>query len=92
MINYGVKIGFNSDDPAVFNTSLTWQLRIAAGKIGLRTENILQTVHDSLNAAFLNEDEKGSIRKVLEDFDKRNTSKQLLNLQSNTIERIFEYK
>lgn len=92
MQNYGLKIGFNSDDPAVFNTSLTWQLRIAVGKMGIKIENILQTVHDSVNASFLNEDEKVSIRKILEDFEKRNIDETMLNLNTDTIERIFEFK
>mmetsp|Transcript_14340 Transcript_14340/g.16985 ORF Transcript_14340/g.16985 Transcript_14340/m.16985 type:complete len:104 (-) Transcript_14340:194-505(-) len=89
MINHGMMVGFNSDDPAVFNTSLTWQLRIAVGKIGIDTESILKTVHDSINASFLNEDEKCSLRKALGEFSKGNYN-TLLKIQDDNAERIFK--
>lgn len=88
MIDYGMKVGFNSDDPAVFNTSLTWQLRIAVGKIGIDTKRILETVHDSINAAFLSEDEKIHLRNALGEFSEGNCD-TLLKLQDNFAERII---
>jgi len=72
----------------VFNTSLTWQLRIAVRKIGIDTESILKTVYDSINASFLSEDEKGSLRKALGEFSKGNYD-TLSKLQDNHAERIF---
>jgi len=65
MIANGMKVGFNSDDPAVFNTSLTWQYRIALREMGLTKQCILGTIHDSLRASFLKEDEKVLIKKKL---------------------------
>jgi len=88
MMNHGMMVGFNSDDPAVFNTSLTWQLRIAVRKIGINTESILKTVHDSINASFLSEDEKVSLRKALGEFSKGDYD-TLSKSQDNHAERIF---
>jgi adenosine deaminase len=105
MIRSGMKVGFNSDDPAgknmthvshhrflfpppwihttqhspyllfslfivwsVFDTSLTWQLRVALGKMGLSKKCLLQAAHNSIDAAFLNPEEKDVLRRRLIDF------------------------
>ena len=68
MIRHGMNVGFNSDDPSVFNTSLTWQLRIVLGKMGLSRKVLLRSFTNSLNAAFLTEDEKYELHRVMDDF------------------------
>lgn len=68
MFRYGLNIGLNSDDPAVFDTSCTWQYRIAAGKMGLTKECILKTVRNSINSAFLSEKEKEDLRLHLDQY------------------------
>lgn len=55
MMNNGIGISFNSDDPAVFNTSLTWQLRIASAKMGLDRDIIWNILLRSVDATFLSE-------------------------------------
>lgn len=66
MFRYGLNIGLNSDDPSVFDTSCTWQYRIATGKMGFTKECILKTIHNSINAAFLNDEEKEDLRSQLD--------------------------
>jgi adenosine deaminase len=71
MLRYGLNLGFNSDDPAVFDTSLTWQYRIAVGKMGLTKRCILKTLQCSINSAFIDDEEKAILRShVAEYLDK----------------------
>jgi len=62
MLRHGLNVGFNSDDPAVFDTSLTWQYRVAVGKMGLTKKCILKSLENSVNSAFLSNEEKASLR------------------------------
>jgi adenosine deaminase len=55
---WGISQSLNSDDPAVFNTSLTWQYRIAMKKMGWPEDYILRMTEDAIQAAFISEDEK----------------------------------
>lgn len=64
----GVSMSLSSDDPAVFNTSLTWQYRIALKKMRWDKEDILEMLEDAINATFLPEDKKASLRKAIRDF------------------------
>jgi len=89
MIKSGMKVGLNSDDPAVFNTSLTWQYRIAIKNMGLTKECILQTIQDSINAAFLSEDEKTLLKKRLQEFEKASVDSFQAILKDDYIERIL---
>ncbi|GFH59898.1 adenosine deaminase [Chaetoceros tenuissimus] len=68
MLRYGLNCGFNSDDPAVFATSLTWQYRIAIGKIGLTKHCIVKALQHSINSAFIDDDTKAALRTRVEDF------------------------
>lgn len=70
MIKNGLKVGFNSDDPAVFNTSLTWQLRIAVGKMGLSRKCISDSMIHAIDASFIREDEKEILRSKIAQFVK----------------------
>ena len=49
----------------VFDTSLTWQYRIAMGKMGLSREAICECLRRSIAAAYVDEDEKLSMRKIV---------------------------
>jgi adenosine deaminase len=64
---YGISMSLNSDDPAVFNTSLTWQYRIALKKMGWDKSEILKTIENSVNAAFLPPEEKEKLRTKIRD-------------------------
>jgi len=61
-------VGLNSDDPAVFNTSLTWQLRIAIGKMGLSQRCIIDSMLHSIDASFIGENEKYLLRTKIEKY------------------------
>ena len=66
MIRQNVPVSLNSDDPSVFDTSLTWQWRIALGKMGLSLEEVKQTTHDAIHAAFISDEEKVRLHKLVE--------------------------
>jgi len=68
MIQNNMLVGFNSDDPSVFDTSLTWQLRIALGKMNLSIETIIKSLDDSINASFICNNDKDLLRKRLNDY------------------------
>ncbi len=52
----------------VFDTSLTWQFRIAIGKMGLSKNYVCKSVYDSINAAYISDEEKASLRKLVDDY------------------------
>jgi adenosine deaminase len=62
----GVKVSLSSDDPAVFNTSLTWQWRIAMKKMGWKESDVLEILDDSIEASFAPESQKEKIRQELQ--------------------------
>mmetsp|Transcript_10626 Transcript_10626/g.13454 ORF Transcript_10626/g.13454 Transcript_10626/m.13454 type:complete len:442 (-) Transcript_10626:218-1543(-) len=68
MINHGLSVGFNSDDPAVFDTSLTWQLRIALGKMGLEKSSVSRSLYNSIEAAYINEEEKRTLKDLIDNY------------------------
>lgn len=69
MLDHGMNVGLNSDDPAVFDTSLTWQFRIAVLKMGLKNEQLIHMTKNCLEAAFLCNEEKIVHRKAIEKFE-----------------------
>jgi adenosine deaminase len=68
MIDHGLSVGLNSDDPAVFDTSLTFQYRVASSKMKLEYKDLALSVWHSIDAAFLKEDEKEKLREKLRSF------------------------
>lgn len=68
MMRYGLNVGLNSDDPAVFDTSLTWQYRIAVGKMGLTKKCILRSLEYSIHSAFLDQEGKAMLRTRIKDY------------------------
>ena len=68
----GLKMSISSDDPAVFNTSLTWQYRIALKKIGLEVDEIMSILEDTISATFLPENEKQRLRQIVKDYNAKN--------------------
>jgi adenosine deaminase len=72
MLQHGISISFNSDDPAVFNTSLSWQYRTVIGKMMLRKEVLLDSVKAAIDAAFCVQEHKLALRKVVQNFETRN--------------------
>ena len=78
MMMNGLNVGLNSDDPAVFDTSLTFQYRIAATKMKLSYTDLVQSVRNSIDASFACEDVKEELREQLTLFSKQH--EQLLEL------------
>ena len=68
MMKHGVSISLNSDDPAVFHTSLSWQYRIALAKMGLSQDEVMKTNMHAIDASFAHEKEKEAIRNILRPF------------------------
>lgn len=60
-----VSLSLSSDDPAVFNTSLTWQYRIALKKMGWGESDIMNMLQDAVDAAFLKEQGKEELRRKI---------------------------
>ena len=68
MMEHGISAGLNSDDPAVFDTSLTWQLRIALAKINLPKSAVLKTLSNSIDAAFCDDEQKQKLHNLLQPY------------------------
>ena len=63
--DYGIPVSLSSDDPAVFNTSLTWQYRIALKKMGFQKHDIFEMLERAIDATFQDEGSKDELRKKL---------------------------
>lgn len=68
LIKNGLHVGINSDDPAVFDTSLTFQYRIAAKKMKLRYADLVQTVQNAIDASFADASIKEELQQELTRF------------------------
>lgn len=77
MLENNLSLGFNSDDPAVFNTSLTCQMRIGLGQMKLSKLQIVRSVHESINAAFCTDAMKESLRQQVDAFVRDGTKTDL---------------
>jgi adenosine deaminase len=62
---YGIPVSLSSDDPAVFNTSLTWQYRIALKKMGFQKADIFEMLQRAIDASFLDDSGKDHLREQL---------------------------
>jgi adenosine deaminase len=65
LLRNGISVGLNSDDPAVFDTSLTSQLRIGALKMKLNKAELVKTIQNSIEASFAPDDTKVMLKKML---------------------------
>lgn len=84
----GLKMSISSDDPAVFNTSLTWQYRIALKKMRLEVEDIMSILDDTISATFLPEEEQQKLRQIVQDYInnvKNNQKTSLVNGAQNLV-------
>jgi adenosine deaminase len=66
----GIKLSLNSDDPAVFNTDLSWQYRIAIKKMGWTTDDIVQVLFDTVDAAFVPDDVKRKLKDTIRSYQR----------------------
>lgn len=77
MLQHNISFSFSSDDPAVFHTSLTWQYRIAIIKMGFTKQQLIQTILNSINAAFCSTKEKDKLRTMIYNFVQNNTNNDI---------------
>lgn len=68
MKNTGISFSLNSDDPAVFHTSLAWQYRLALMKMEFTREDLVNCNLSAVEAAFCSEGEKQRLRAELVQF------------------------
>ena len=69
MIEHGIPVTFNSDDPAVFNTSLSWQYRTVVAKMKQSKDVLLASIRQGIDAAFCSEDQKQTLYKMIDAFE-----------------------
>ncbi len=65
---HGISLSLSSDDPAVFNTSLTWQYRIALKKMGWQKDEIIQMLEEAIQACFLDDEGKDNLRMQVQEW------------------------
>lgn len=70
MLKHGIPFSLNSDDPAVFHTSLSWQYQIALAKMDLTREDIVKCNLQAIDAAFCSEERKVALRKSVHCYGK----------------------
>jgi len=65
MVDRGLRITINSDDPALFPTTVAEEMRLAVTSAGLTVPQVLAAIHNSVDAAFLDESAKQELRSVI---------------------------
>ncbi len=61
MIDLGIKASINTDDPAISNITLTDELALALGPLGLTLDNVKGAILNAAQSAFLPPDEKAAL-------------------------------
>ncbi|MBX3065467.1 MAG: adenosine deaminase [Anaerolineae bacterium] len=96
LLECGLNVSLNSDDPAIFNTSLTGEYQKCVETFALNADHVQQLILNGVHAALLPVDEKSALReRVIGGFARlRNTLKlpplQEANYGSRSIEPTFE--
>lgn len=62
LLNEGLNISINSDDPPMFGTTLTDELYNVADRLDLTTDMLYSLTRNAVNASFLPKDEKDALR------------------------------
>ena len=65
MLRHGVSLCLSSDDPAVFHTSLSWQYRIALGKMSLSRHDLVQMNLEAVKAAWCSVEDKERLSELI---------------------------
>jgi len=68
MRKHGISLSLSSDDPAVFNTSLAWQHRIALTKMKMTRKDLLEINLQAIDAAFCSPEQQRQIKDLIEYF------------------------
>ncbi|MCD6285766.1 MAG: adenosine deaminase [Anaerolineae bacterium] len=62
LVNLGLKVTLNTDDPSVSDTTLTDEVVVSVRQIGLAKRHIYRALRHSVEASFLPPEEKGALR------------------------------
>jgi adenosine deaminase len=62
MVDQGLRITINSDDPALFPTTVAREMDLAVSSAGLTDADVLSAIDNSIDAAFLDPSAKASLR------------------------------
>ena len=62
LLECGLNVSLNSDDPAIFNTTLTEEFQQCAEAFGFNVDHVQQLVLNGVHAALLPIDEKSALR------------------------------
>jgi len=62
LVNLGLKVTLNTDDPSVSDTTLTEEVVVSVRQIGLAKRHIYRALRHSVEASFLPPEEKGALR------------------------------
>jgi len=75
MIDKGISVGINSDDPSVFGADLVSQYRLALSEMSLNFSSVVKLLLGSIDAAFTSDSDKaklkGKLLSFLNNFDDR---------------------
>lgn len=66
LIDAGCRVTLNSDDPALFQTTLTEEYVHTVTRCGLSVKDLQRTITNALSASYLPEDEKAVMRMTLQ--------------------------
>jgi adenosine deaminase len=61
LLDLGIAITINTDDPSISNIDLTDEYVLAVSKLGLTIDNLKQAILNAARAAFLQPDERGEL-------------------------------
>ena len=62
LVNLGLRVTVNTDDPSVSDTTLSHEFAVSVGKIGLTELQTYQVLRYAVEASFLPADEKDGLR------------------------------
>ena len=65
MLQNGVSVSINSDDPTVFKTSVTEEMEIVYEKVGIDVGRIEGIMREALEKSFASEKEKEHLVKLI---------------------------
>jgi len=71
MFSHGLNIGFNTDNPSVFDTTLSNELQIALHGMGIGKNHLIQIMYNCIDAAFIDDEEKKKLSTTLKNFQKK---------------------
>lgn len=85
MQKHGLSISLNSDDPAVFHTSLAWQFRMALAKMKMSRFELYKANIDAVQASFCDEATKEQMTQQIRHYGQ---STGVIDVHGNMVEHL----